>query len=171
MNYLNLYIQLFGSIALLLWVISIQISKKSKILIFQLFANVFYAIQYTLLGAYSAVFMNITSIIRSFIYSKYEKNNKNIPIQFMIFFCFMIIIIGFLSCTNLISIIPIIITLAYCIASWIRGSFCTRIIFVLCAILWIFYNISVHAYISVIGNILEIFSGVIALIRFRKQGI
>ncbi len=169
MNFYNLATQIFGALALVFWVFSIQTKAKSKILTLQMFANIFYAVQYFLLGAFSASMMNITSTVRSFIYERYETKKKKTPLIFLIIFCIVIIIIGIITYTSPLSILPILITLAYCITTWLNGTFATYITFVICAIIWIYYNISIGAYISVIGNIFEIISGIIALIRFRKK--
>ena len=43
-----------------------------------------------------------------------------------------------------------------------------RIFFVIAAFLWIVYNLHVGAVMPLIGNVFEIISGILALIRFKK---
>ena len=44
-----------------------------------------------------------------------------------------------------------------------------RIVFLLTAFLWLYYNITMGAYVAVGGNILEIISGTISIFRFNKK--
>lgn len=65
---MNWIAQLFGLLGLSFLMISIQYDNKKTVLFFQMFANVFYSIQYILLNSMSAVLMNLVSLIRSVVF-------------------------------------------------------------------------------------------------------
>lgn len=160
--------QIIGLLAIICWVMSIQQKNKEKILMNQMFANTLYTIQYVLLGAYSASAMNITSAIRSLVFYNDEKKHKQSKLTGSILIA-AIIIIGIITYSSPISIIPILITIAYTYSVWQSNLKITRIIFIIAAIIWIYYNLKVGAYISIIGNSLEIISGIISIKRFHKK--
>ena len=69
---------------------------------------------------------------------------------------------------SLFDLLPIIITIIYIVSTWQNDMKIVRIFFVVAAFLWIIYNLYVGAIIPLIGNVFEIISGVLALIRFKK---
>lgn len=158
--------QILGGIALVCWVLSIQMKKKDKILKMQILANLFYAGQYFLLGAFSAVSMNLVSTIRSVLYAENEtKGKENSNFSFIIFIN-VILLLGILTYDSLLSLLPIFITLLYTYATWQKNTKVIRITFLLAAFIWIFYNSMVGAYAPLIGNVIEIISGIVSIIRF-----
>ena len=81
----------------------------------------------------------------------------------------LVLLLGIITFDNIISIIPITITIFYTLSSWMKDTKWCRIVFLVCAFIWIYYNYKVKAYVSIIGNGMEIISGVISLIRFEKK--
>lgn len=164
----NLLIQIIGALAVLLWVISVQQKKQYKILFLQALANLMYTIQYFLLGVFTAGSMNLVSCGRCFLFYKKRKEKKNIPKIYLIGFILSLVTLGIITYENKLSLIPIIITIFYTISSYMKNSNWLRIIFLVAAFIWVYYNYTVGAYVCIIGNILEIISGSISLIRFRR---
>ena len=62
---MNLYAQLFGIIAMLFLINSYFNTKKKKYLFTQILCNIFFAIQYAILNATTAVLNAFIAIIRS----------------------------------------------------------------------------------------------------------
>ncbi len=161
--------QFIGLIAILFWVISIHRKEQYKILFLQVLANLSYTIQYFILGVFSASSMNLSSTIRCYVFYRKRKKQEEISKFWLIIFIFLILLLGILTYKDYLSLIPITITLFYTISSWMEDSKWIRIVFLLAAFVWIFYNYIVGAYISIFGNIFEIISGITALIRFSKK--
>ena len=44
-----------------------------------------------------------------------------------------------------------------------------RVVMLICAFLWAYYNFSIGAYVLIIGNSFEVVSATIALLRFKKK--
>jgi len=160
--------QILGVLAIICWVISIQNNNKKNILICQLLANFLYFIQYFLLNAFTASFMNLVSTIRCFVFYDDELKKNKTSKYSLVFFILIIILIGIFTFDRILSLIPILITLAYTYTSFQDNLSLTRYIFIIAAFIWIYYNFQVGAYVSICGNVLEIISGVISIIRFRR---
>lgn len=164
-------IQLIGLLAVILFISSIQFKEKKTILLFQFYANTLYLVEYALLGAFSASAMNIISAVRCYIFRNFDIKKKKIPTFYLITFIVLIIFFGLISYDNVLSLIPIIITSAYIISSFCKGTYVIRIIYFICSILWLFFNIKVGAYACAAGNVLEFISGFISLLKYRKKHI
>lgn len=163
-----LYAQLIGIFAMLTISFSVQCRKKKHMMMVQSCAHMLYAFQYALLGAISAAYMDVMAIIRNILFYKYDKNKKQIPIILSIFIIVLTSIIGYLNYTNILSLVPVIIAILYTIGASFKDPKVYKYVFGFCAIAWLFYNLKFKAYVCVIGNIMEIISTIIALIRDTK---
>lgn len=166
MKYLSFVL---GIIAFLFYIISLQCKHKKDILSLQTLANIFYASQYFILNALSGAYTAILATIRSLIYYFYEKKNKNIPLILPIIFIIILLIISYISYTGLNTLLPIVINTLLIIFTYTKNLKYLRINSLVCAILWIIYNINVQAYGVLLGNIFEILSVIIALKRFEGE--
>lgn len=166
---MNVVAQFFGIAAIMFWAYSIQKKEQYKILFLQALANIAYTIQYVLLGVYSAASMNFMSFIRSGLFCIKRKKNKEISKVWLIFFCILVVIFGVLTYENYLSLIPLVITLFYTISSWMENSNWLRIVFLIAAFVWVYYNYTVGAYVCILGNVIEIISAITSLIRFSKS--
>lgn len=162
---------LLGIIALVIWTLSIQVKEKKKILQAQIIANLFFAGQYILIDAVAAGIMNIVSAIRCYVFTKEEEKHKQISVIWLFIFVTIILCVAVVTCREFISLIPIAITIIYTYASWQKDTKVIRILFLLAACAWIYYNAYVGAYVAIIGNILDICSSIVSIFRFDKKKI
>ena len=166
---MNILAQVFGILALAVMFFSYQKKSKKDFLILQIFMNVFFALQYFVLNAYSALASSITSIVRSSLFYKFEKQNKKVHIGFLILFELIILLLGILTYTGIYSIIPIIIAMSYTYGTWQKKLTTTYKIGTVAAVLWIFYNFIVGAYASVFGSVIELLASIFGLIRLKNK--
>ena len=159
--------QVLALFAILFWVISILLKNKKNILLMQVIANGIYGIEYLLLGAFSAASMNFLSFLRLLVYYFYALLNIKMPKWILFVFITLVLLFGIITYDGLISLLPIIITVLYTHAFWQNNLNVARIIYIVAAIIWIYYNYEVGAYVGIIGNILEIITGLISLIKYR----
>ena len=88
---MNVLAQIFGALALLLLVISYQQVVRKKFLFLQIFANIFYSLQYFVLNAYSAVMTTFITIVELFIFhNDAEKNKKTSILGFIGIVCIVV---------------------------------------------------------------------------------
>ena len=159
--------QVMGFFAFLFFIFSVQKKSIKELLFFQTIANFLYALQYIFLQAFSAGFMNLISIARCILFTLFKKENHA---SFWTLFVILgsILVVGIFSFDGFLSLIPLVITAIYAISTFTDHLKITRICFILCGAIWIFYNIQVGAYSAILGNVFEILSGVIALIRYKR---
>lgn len=160
--------QIFGILAIITNSLSLQIVKKSKMMFFLLIANVFYVTQYFLLGAYTASITNIIIIIRTMLFNKYDNSNQKIPMSLLAIIIALCLIALAITYNGVLSFIPIIITIAYTIGATYNNPKKFKIIYGICAIIWLIYNFKVQAYVGMIGNFLEIISAYTAIMKKQK---
>ncbi len=169
MNYLNLIVNIVSVISIFLFIISVQFKNKKDILIIQTLSSICYMIVYFLLKAYSGATIELVEQTKNIVFIEYEKNNKDIPLLVLLLFIGLLIIITILTYNGLNSIMPLIIYILYFLSSYFKNPKTIRTTMILWAIIWMLYNYSIGAYLMIIGNILEIISAVISLIRYKKN--
>lgn len=160
--------QFLGLLGIIVWAISFLLKKKKDILLSQALANFIYTIEYLLLKAFTASLMDICSFTRLMIYYIYDIKGKKVPKYILFIFVVIILLIGIFTYTNLFNLIPIIIALAYTYALWQNNLLLTRVIHLICAFVWIYYNYNVLAIVGIIGNVLEIITNGWMLIKYKK---
>ncbi len=161
--------QIIGILAIITVTISVHFKKKNHMMLVQSLAHLFYATQYILLGAFSAAYMDAAAIIRNLLYYKYDETKTKIPLYLPIILCVAIIFIGIIKYSGLLSLIPIVITLAYTISATFKNPKVFKCTFGFCALIWLYYNYKCGAYVCVLGNIMEFSSTLTALIKERKR--
>lgn len=164
---INILAQILGFIALIFIVLSYQNTKKEKFLLIQIFANIFFGLQYFTLKAFSALCSSIVSLIRTIVFFKYEKQNKKAPFLILIVILITISILGIFTFEGIYSLIPIAIALAYSYGTWQNNLKLTYIIGIIASILWIYYNFLVGAYVSIIGSVFELLASLIGFIKLN----
>ena len=158
--------QLIGVVAIVVYSLSPHQRTNAKVLIFRFVAAILYAIQYFLLGAYTAVATNIIGGIKEGIFYLYSRNEKKIPLVIFLAYALILIISGIFTYVNLFSILPVIFSVLTAYATWCGNLKNYRILLVLSSLSWIFYNFTVGAYISFAGNIFQLSSTIFAMVRF-----
>lgn len=160
------FAQIIGICAVVFFISSVQMSRKRDLLLYQAIANILYFVQYLLLSAYTAASTNLISAMRCYFFIKYDKAKKKIPKYHIYLYSFLILIFGLANYKGLFTLIPIIITILYIISSYFENTKYIRYVFLICSIIWFFYNFKVKAYVSIIGNVFEFISSIISIIRF-----
>ena len=159
--------QIFGMFGIITLFLSVQFNSKKQILGFQIAANLFYAIQYLVLNAITASVMSFVSVLRCIAFFVFEKKNKKVPVYVLVIFIALIIILAKVLNYGIMGFFPVVCTLLYTIGIWQKNLNIFRIITLLTACIWIGYNIFVGAYPSLIGNVFEVLTSLIAIYRFN----
>jgi len=163
---MNILIQIFGLLALLSWVSSVQWKTKSGILKLQILASIFYCMHYALLDAYSAAAVSVVSILRLLSIYLIENKGNRAGWKVLVFFEFLLIVVALLTFNGTLSLIPILITAMYTYSTWQSNTKILRIVFFIGGWLWIYFNYNVGSFVLIIGNSLEIISSAVSYIRF-----
>ena len=160
---------IFGILALILWIGSVQVKERHNILLVQALANFFYALQYYFLGFLSTALMNLVSTIRCITFARSAKLKKQPHEIYLITFLILILLIAIRYCNTFLDFLPIVATMLYTISAWLNKDSILRYVYILCACIFSIYNYKMGAYIPLIGNFGEIISGTISLVRFKSK--
>lgn len=157
--------QIFGVVALIIYIISFYKDTKKQLLRYQIFSSLLYIIQYIFLGAYIVCLMSLICIIRNHIFNHYD--NQKIPIHALIFVIILMIIVSMFTFDGFISLIPMFESIMYSVALWGGNLKTIRLAEIISCLLYIIYNIFVRAYIGLIGTIIEMVTAIIAFYKFN----
>lgn len=162
--------QVTGGIALLLVMIGYFAKNKSWFYLFQILANVSYALSFIFSASLVAGLNTIVSTIRVIQLYYYEKTtNKNAPSFYIAIYSVLYIIIGIIFFENAYDIIPIICPIIFTIAMWMRNLQSIRYLMVLPNIALGIYAILCQAYTSALLSVIEIIVLIISIIQFEFQ--
>lgn len=160
-----LIIQVFGVLGSLFMILSFWQKKRKNMLIFLMFDNLFYLVQYILLGAFSGAIVNVIGFFRVLLFRK--KGETDIFKSNLILYgiIFLYIVSGIFTYSGINSLILIFVSIFYSFVLWQDKPSQIRIGSSIMLLIWCIYNISVMAYAS------AIFDGilfVLTLISFVK---
>ena len=163
---MNTIAQIVSAGAVVSFIASLQMKEKKNLLLLQFIANILFAVQYILLGAYMGAIVNLISVIRcALLYFSKKTPHK----AFLYIFIAATLITGFVSFDGILSLIPVANALLYTVSTWQDNMKLLRYLFIVASVLWIIYNYWVGAYVAIISNCFEIVSSVTAMIRFRNK--
>lgn len=167
MNNLNFILgQIFGAIALIILVISLQKNDRKELIKLQVLSCFGYFLQYCFLSAWTGALMNLICGIRNIVY---YKKNKKVSKFVIALFCIMMIVVSIFSYNGPISLLPMIATALYTIFLGIGNITTIRIVETISCTLFLIYNVKVKAITGLIATIVELIAVIIALINERKQ--
>lgn len=162
---MNILAQIVGILAIVVFAISPHQKTKKKVLFLNIVASLLYALQYFLLGAFSAVATNVIGAVKNIVFHEYEKNEKDIPIMALLIYIAILVISGVLTYTNILSVFPVLLSSLSAYGVWQKNLKVYRNIVVISSVAWLIYNFVVGAYVGAIGNAFQIGSAIIAIIR------
>ena len=155
-------------LGILLFALSVHPKKKKNIVLMQALAALCYCIVYFIKGAWTSIGTEIYETIKDFVFFKYLKKDKDIPKKYLYISTIILGCIGIITWTGIYCLLPLIINFLYTLGTYLKNPKYIRRIVFCCAIMWLVYNYRIGAYVFCIGNIFEISSAFIAIIRNRK---
>ncbi len=165
MSGFDIFVQAVGVIGILMSILSFQCRRHSAILTFKTLNEVFFAIQYALLGAYSGLAMNIVGCVRNVTFAGMVKRGKSTVLGQVIFSALFLVFTAFTWAgwkSVLTGVAKVLSTVAY-------GTSNTRVmrVIILCtSVCWLTYNAMVLSYAGVINEGLTIVSVLVGIFRF-----
>ena len=161
--------QIFGVFALITVCYSLTKNNKKSLLKYQLISNLFYAIQYLFLEAYTGFATHIMCVVRNYAYSKYE--NGKVPLNILIAIICSLCLLSIWGYDGPSSLLPSLGVIIFSFALWQKNMTIARIGEVTGVLLCIIYNFIVKAYSGNISMFIELTMVLIAIYRFdiKKQ--
>lgn len=160
----DIIVQSLGIIGIIASVMSFQCKKHGKLMYLRTANELFFGVQYFLLGAYTGMAMNFIGCIRNLIFVRLVKKNKS-TIPTRIFFSALFLIGTLLTWSGFKSVI---IGVAKVISTFAYGSsntFVVRIMVFITSSSWLVYNLMVRSYAGAVCEIMTLCSIIIGVIR------
>lgn len=165
--------QIIGLCAVVLYLLSYQLKKRSHIVWVTCTSNALYVLQYILLGAFSGAVMDIMSTVSSFLaarkndspFSRYAK-------QLTWFNIASIVAVGIISAAvqkEWIELLPVAGALFQTGGLWCDNEQTIRKFGLLGAPFWLIYNYISQAYGAALGSVIAIVSIIVSMMRYRKK--
>ena len=165
--------QIIGFSAVALYLLSFQLKKRGQIVWTTCLSNVFYVLQYVLLGAYSGAVLDGLSALSSFFAAnkntpRFQKHSKWVAALTLVLIVFFGTAIALLQ-QDYVELIPVAGALLQTGSLWLDDEQTIRKFGLASAPFWLTYNYISKAYGAAFGSVLTIISTVTALIRYRKN--
>ena len=165
--------QIIGFAAVGLYLLSYQLKRRTQIVWVTFASNVFYVLQYCLLGAFSGALMDMLATCASFFAAKkhapaWRKHNKKLLLTTLIAITAVGLTVTFLQ-KDPIELIPIAGAIFQTISLWCDDEQTLRKLGLCSTPFWLVYNFISQAYGAALGSILVTISIVTSLIRYRKN--
>ena len=168
----NFYIaQFFGILGIIASVLSLQFKKRKHILIALFLLNLFSALNFLFLGAYSSTYICFFAELEMLINLIFEKKKKDVPIVVIGIYIVINIILGLFTYKSSLDILPILCAIIYCMTILTKKESNIRKLMFANQSTWLVYDIIVKAYMFSISNILTLISIIIAMFRYDRKKI
>lgn len=172
---------------------SVQCKRRIWVLLFQISANVLYAVQYVFLDAWPAFAVSIASALECVVVYYYAnraltkaaekvaaKSDSNVgratnstakmPLPILILIMVLTTVFGLMDYADVLSLVPVAVTIAYSWAVWQPNLRIFRIIAMLIPVGWFIYNMHVGAWVSMCTAVVEFCSALAAIVRIDIMG-
>lgn len=164
MDIIKITAQIIGILAFILSAISFQAKSFKMINILKIISQIMFTVQYLMLGAFTAMFMNMFSFVRGFVYIDLEKKNKSTVLA-QIVFSIIFISLGILTWDGMIGILAIMGTVIQTIAFGNKKPSNIRLITLPTCFMWMAYNLHYSSVGGLCSDIFSLISIIIGIIR------
>lgn len=163
-SFYEIFIQVLGIIGIIASILSFQCKDHKRLMILRTVNEMFFAVQYGLLGAFTGMLMNLIGSTRNLVFAKMveqKKDTKAMRVLFSVLFLVFVFFTwdGFKSI--LVGVAKVISTIAY----GCNNTFIVRVLVLFTSSSWLIYNLSVGSLAGAVCEALTLISIVVALIR------
>lgn len=143
--------------------------KRTSFLWLQIATNLAFAAQYFFLGAYDALINNGVTIVRTGVFQIYAYRKKASPVWIVPVFCALAVVCCLPGWQGFLTLVPIGTACIFTYATWQKNQIVEKILFIVCSLMWVAYNLYCGAYVSTVYCVAEIFASAFALARLCKK--
>lgn len=161
--------QVLGYIGLACSVAAFQCKKHSRVMVLKTSNEIFFAMQYFLLGTYTGMAMNLVSSARNLTFAHLIKKGKS-TLPFQILFCLFFIAAGIATWQNWISLMVILAKILTTVVYGVKNTKIIRFATIPTSIFWLVYNYSCHSSAGMLCEIFALISIFSAIIRIDIIG-
>ena len=162
----------FGVLSTLCFIISFQVKSNKGLFIIQSIANVFYGVQFYLLGAVGGLFNMGMQILRNLLLVKKEEWQWLSWKGWAPLLCVPSLIYMIITWTSWLDLLPFIAMAVGTFCYWTNSAKMLRLSELICVSpAWILYDIMEGAYGGLLTELVILSSVVVSIIRFGWKGL
>lgn len=158
-----------GFIGLFIVIVMFQVNRRSFTLKLLVFSSIMFVIHFYLLGAWTAVAMNIIGALRAFIFNKRDSLKWLDRKETMYLFIGLFWITGLVAWDGPFSLLPIASMSVECFALWNSNTKKIRWMMLAARPGWLIYNFLVGSYAGLATEIFLISTLLVAVYRFDMR--
>lgn len=168
MNWVNFIGQIFGVAAVILGFVSFQMNTQKKVLAAQIATSVVFIIHYILIGAVSAVALNVVGLFRNIAY--FHRDKKILSSRYVpVFFAVVMAMMGILSWQNMYSLLIIAGITINTVCLSFKDPQNLRKSILISSPLVLLYDVAVFSLGGIVYESVAVISSVIGIIKYRKK--
>jgi hypothetical protein len=164
-----MFVWLLGIGAMLSLFISHQKKSRNGILIYKMFADVFWAAHYIFLGAMAGAIPNFVGVFREIIFINRTRRKFASSIVWPCLFILANLTLGIISFDVWYDILPIVASVFVTISLWINNPKLTKYISIPVSGAFLTYNIFVGSYIGILNEPVAILSILLFFARRKRR--
>jgi hypothetical protein len=163
--------QILGLVgAAVLWT-SFQCKSTNRLILLQLFASVFFSLHYFLLGAYTGLILNLTSVLRSYLLVNHHKKWASHRIA-MVAVMLVFAVSGLITWNGWLSLLPTTAMVLGTLFMWSRNGKTLRLaLLFIISPCWLIYNFAMGSIAGVLTEAVNVISVIVSLARFGLKGL
>ena len=162
-------VQGIGFLGIACSVLAFQFKGYRQLVTLRAATELFFGIQYILLGAYSGAAVDFLGCFRNWVFLDCNKKGKSLK-PWRIFFCVIFVGVSLLTWAGPISLLSAVAKVASTIAYGSSSPRLIRFITLCSSSCWLVYNFAVFSIAGVLGEILTLTSVLIGILRFDILG-
>lgn len=162
---MDFLIQLIGFAGLATSIAAFQFKKHRSIVLCKMASELIFALQYILLGAWTAAVLDGISVIRNTLYTNFVKRGRSTT-PIVVGFCLFVVATGIVTFDGSLSLLPIAAKLLTTISYGMKKEKLLRFITLPSCIMWTIYNLQVGSLGGALGDTLTLISLLIGIYKY-----
>ena len=156
-----------GVFAVILFVLSYQMKRRSVLIACNAASRILYILQYIALGAFEGALLDVVAFFVSLLCSRSDRGFIKRHFTLTVILSNVAIVgLGLLVYENVFSLLPILGVIFETLALWLKKERHIRFASLLGAPFWLAYNTISGAYASSVGNVFTLVSITVAIFRY-----
>lgn len=158
-------VEILGLLGILASIVAFQCKSHGKVLFYRAMNEVFFGIQYILLGAYTGAMMDGIGCFRNYLFAKNVRRGKSNR-TFVVAFSLLFTVLGLLTWDGAKSVLVIAAKVLSTAAYGNKNLFIVRTVILLTSSSWLAYNLLVGSYAGALCEVLTLGSLVLGIFRY-----
>lgn len=165
---MNFFVYFFGALGVGTNIFIYQQKTGQRLIAYKLVSDIFWALHYFFLGAYSGVAVATVAALREIVYYNKEKKWASSPAVPLIFIA-LTVALGIVTWGGYLSLFTLFASLVAVLGFWRKSPRLSRILAFPIALSLLAYDILCHSYLGIANECVSMISATVGIIRYKKK--